>query len=163
MLKIKAAALFIAVSALFALAQGVNANNGVKANNIDKASATISGIEQDLGNARMYAERFHWEAGQAQEALQWHVRLEQQIGAQMNRYQCGRPANPTIWQYCATLYRDLHETARRSQYFDRIVAISQSNHQAAVRHIAQLTQAGHVWKTHLAMLKGEHIVVASTD
>ncbi|MCB1529312.1 MAG: hypothetical protein KDJ45_16640 [Hyphomicrobiaceae bacterium] len=157
MLKTKAAALFIAVTALFAVTPGA------KANDIDNASATISEIEQDLGTAHMYAERFYQEAGRAQEALQWHVRLEHRIGAEMNRYQCARPANPAIWQYCATLYRDLQETARRSQYFDRVVAINRANHQAAVRQIAQLDQAGHVWKTHLAMLKGEHIVVASTD
>ena len=154
MLTRKAAALAIAAATiLFTLP-------AAQANEIERASHTVGAIERDLGAVHRHAGQLHDQMSRAMVALQWHARMEQERGAQMDGAHCARPANPDHWNYCAALYRDLQEHVRLRHHWAMVVETSRAGHLAAVRHIDELNRAGQAWKTRLAALQGQRTVVA---
>jgi hypothetical protein len=150
-----AAAIALIAAAVIALMHGAEAGDA------EQATATIGAIERDLGSAHMHARQSYEHLDRAQMAFHWHGQMEQQKGAEMHRSGCAQPANPMVWSYCAALYRDIQEHVRHRQHLGQVIEATRASHLAAVRHIEELSRAGHWWKTKLAALHGApNMVVA---
>ncbi len=128
--------------------------HSAEAGDSEQATANIGAIERDLGTAQMHARYSYEQMERAQMAFHWHGQMEQQKLAVMDRSGCAQPPNPAVWNYCAALYHDIQEHARHRHHLGSVIEATRSTHMAAVRHIEELSRAGHWWKTRLAALQG---------
>ena len=157
MLISKGAALAVAIVALVTAVPRANANE------MHHAYATIDSIERDLGVARREAGYFQEEVNRVQARLQWHAFMERTRVEQLNGLGCARPPSPAAWNHCMGLYQDMQRHAQWQQHLASVAEEGRARHAVAVNRIAELSGAGHWWRSRLAVLEGGPSGMAGAD